>query len=437
MPQCLRIKNNGKQCQRQSSRKSGHSSQFCWQHQKFQGIMIISQPLSSKEINDPLEEKVTDIIDDMQPTSIPDFPPVSTQEPLKPPHPFVEPILKKISHAQLHTDDDDCLQSSKHQCRRLTQLLGLNSFIYFPQIKGKKVLFIGINQNTDELESQKAFHPQTYEVHQWLADLAQNSPQPLDLYIATAHQSPLTPQNQLRFHSIDIRKYLSGNAYLLDPFQMMIVKLLVFKPQMTWSQAENMIRKSCSDLTQLHKKQQKVILSYLFGLNRSHSSLAAVMTFFNDLTKQLQLPIDSQEFNKYLAVYSKNIDKELSKLHNSIDKKKFMTVLMKSHMELSFDLLMDVPINIHFLSRFLVIFDDNTVHSLQKKATRPSDEIKNAIVYSDSHQTDLYAKFMANYYGVKSKINKKQDTVIKNIFDLKYLRFNQPFDFFETEKVKN
>lgn len=51
MPQCLWLKNDEEQCQRQASRRLGHDPQFCWQHQRSGGKKAISPINNSIKLN--------------------------------------------------------------------------------------------------------------------------------------------------------------------------------------------------------------------------------------------------------------------------------------------------------------------------------------------------------------------------------------------------
>src|SRR5438128_2094085 len=130
MTRCQCLKNDGRKCTRMASTKTGDDPLYCWQHQKCQ--------IKSTQIVEKPKKKSTQIVETVSPLPL---------------------------------------------WRRLTFLSGPISFVFYPNLNGKKILLMGeqhkmlnlCSLNLCPVSKQKKKVCQIYEIHQWLKDLAINA----------------------------------------------------------------------------------------------------------------------------------------------------------------------------------------------------------------------------------------------------------------------
>jgi hypothetical protein len=135
----------------------------------------------------------------------------------------------------------------------------------------------------------------------------------------------------------------------------------------------------------------------------------------------------------YMSIYYKHIDKELLKMDPLIDTNKFLSTLLEIYLNwpnsTDIVLITDVPMDLYFLSRLFIKFDEKKMNRGPVGCRDPQyTEIKNAIVCGGSIHTDIYEKFLMSYF-------KKEPDIYIYIYIYKeyadkYIEFDQPFDFF-------
>jgi hypothetical protein len=180
--------------------------------------------------------------------------------------------------------------------------------------------------------------------------------------------------------------------------------------------------------------QRKQIALYMLGIDRSPSNRQPLLELLNEISQNLlQENFAHEDFDKYMKRYFHSLDKEVSKLDPQIDKNLFLETLVDSYSYSVKNLLflLDLPMDVYFLTRLFIIFDE-------KKMTRgplycrglEHQKIKNAIMYSGSSHTDVYVEFFRKYFGLEPTISINQQNQSGNN---KCIKFAHGFDFFSSE----
>ena len=100
----------------------------------------------------------------------------------------------------------------------------------------------------------------------------------------------------------------------------------------------------------------------------------------------------------------KIIDKELAKMDKSIDKTKMLETLLDAYMKMQniypyFVLIMQIPMDIYFLSRLFIKFDKRKMKTRGPESCRSAKyrQIKNAIMYGGAAHIMIYVTFFNLY----------------------------------------
>jgi hypothetical protein len=447
MPRCLCIKNDGQQCTREAIKKSGQNPQFCWQHQKCQKKV---QPQITKEekkkpihVKPKTQQKIEPVKSIKQKESIPVKPPKSKEYiPVKPIIPFTQ----------------------KHHSQNLRVLSGPISFIFFPNVNGKKILLLGDYHTNKYLCTEKSHQDQgmpdgpswpVYDVHQWLGDLAKNAPECLDVFLETQYLLPysqtggkplkdyennieaiedefkicLTPivnvkekcySNKLRFHYIDVRLFSEKNI-IYNPFVPISQKPNIDRQKLS-KQIENVLSRLMNE-----KYNKKTLYSYLLGIDKNDMTEAVFHDFIFELYQLMGVPINYRGLKEYMELYFQKIDKELAKMHHSIDKDEFLNTLLEIYLEPNKSPMniIGITMDIYFLSRLFIVFDQNKMNRGPVGCRNSQyQQIKNAIVYAGALHIDIYSEFLKKYFTVDPKID------IKQPYNNQCIKLDPPFDFF-------
>ena len=460
---CHCIKNDGEQCMRDASTKTGQHALYCWQHQKCKkNFFTTKKTLSSqkKPVSSPKKIIVSVKKSALPPKIHPKLKVIITKKPISPPKEIIVPmkVQPKIK----------VITPKKHSSRNLTVLSGPSIFTFFPNINEKRILLLGESHNVKEIceenycEGKKA-NCKVYEVHEWLGDLAKNAPECLDFFLEipyvlpygqTGGVKPLKDFNSgvsairdefnqcwsyvtekketcysdhLRFHYIDLRghyEFTQKLSLVYFPFAYIYLKVgpTVFNGAVISLDREH---KTVSD------ERKKIIFSYLLGIGRNQKARTTFNYYVSNLAEVSGMthPLPWEDFNKHMTLYYKKIDKELSKMNPNIDKDKFLKILFDIYIEKSIaepSIIVTVPMDVYFLSRLFIIFDDK---KLNRGPLGCRDlkymEIKNTIVYGGGSHIKIYVEFLRRYFEVAPKIS------INQPYTNKCIKLDPPFDFFK------
>ncbi len=396
MTQCQCLKTDGQQCNRQTSTKLTDNSHFCWQHQKCQTQISISV------------------------------------------NPIKSITLPKVSP----------LPSS----RQLQKLSGTYQFVYFNNILGKRLLFLGEqHSNTGICDQVKITRIPIYELHQWLFDLSTQSPECLDLFVEhsyltsesqiggqllhplSKYQSSLTAiksifsqchtwssqnkmncvSDRLRYHYVDLRGFKSvSKSSLLDWYLTLGTSILYkyqFKPA---------------------PKEFKILLEYVLGMNREVDAQFAYESLMLQLSKKISTLFSLSKSRQYMTIYWKLIDKETAKLDPRIDRTKFFQILLDIYFKRGTQKLLNslfiIPQDVYFLLRLFIRFDTKKMSRGPALCqSQDNQQIKNGIFHGGGAHTKIYIEFIQQYFNTSPLINIVQD--INN----QCITLSEPFDFFQ------
>lgn len=314
--------------------------------------------------------------------------------------------------------------------RNISILSGPNTFIFFKDVVGKRILLLGEHHNIRSVCSESILKkPGAYEIQNWLVDICINndiSPTPcVDIFTETPYKHRLNlesckPTNTLqnyenpleaiacklgklkrsgnlpsniRHHDIDIRK--SGDAYDIFPTTEIYEianknnrngSVIIGKP----------IYKIITSNYQAHKV---VILSYLLGIDKSLYAATTYRSHVHMLYELYNEPFFKTDAEKLEIRYFATIDKEMSKIDTSIiDKKRFLYTLLGIYLqENMFVALMTIPIDLYFLVRLFVKFDKSKMSRGPHNCN--NDTVQNAIVCVGDEHARFYRLFIEKYFN--------------------------------------
>lgn len=366
------------------------------------------------------------------------------------------------------------------QCRKVEVLTGPSLFVFFPNIEGKRILLLGEQHTTDYLcgyvygdtqryysdnkngsvclKMKKPANCHIYEIQKYLYDLANETPECLDLFVEQSYVqkgnepqkkdfwvdkgsslrnyfSPLDAVEQifedcytgdvakkrkcvsdrLRYHYIDVRKY--SEDMLVSPF---------YTYYQEAAYGENPLPSS-TQIDQKYEQHKKQIYGYLMSFDTTSEAQHLYYQYVKELFKSAGLTYNDKSSKDYVKHFHQLIRKEFTKMvkhdRQSIMKKLIDIYGSWDHKDKLWIALMSMPMDLYFISRLFIQFDRN------KLARGPSgcqqDEIKNVILYGGSDHVRVYVEFFMSYFNQDPSIYLDQ-TTSKN----QCLIFDQPFDFF-------
>lgn len=415
MDRCSFIKDDGKRCLNKPSTREEARRDLCWHHQK-------SQPIERK-----VEAKVE---------------------------------TKYMDEIKLDPS------------RKINVISGPSSFYYYPNVIGKKILLLGETHDIknvckDNYCAGKTSTCNSFEVHDWIYQLALHAPQCLDIFVEEAYYdvqsggnklntyaAPLlavrdkfkhikpkyakegdVPLSSVRYHNMDIRNFLGVSS----PFvEMAHTKGGALKYAMGRVPSEY---KS--------KDSMKTIITCLMGCNRNMVAQKMFYGFVMNLSisienykigKGVADPIyDMEEWsydklseiNNYIRQYDIQIQKEMKKVLPYISLEKFCQTLSLVYMNYIGDdwnkfihILIMLPMDMYVLLRLFIKYVptklDRGPINCQSKTY---EENKNVIIYAGALHIEIYKDFILKYFVIAPTIghNKTPEQCIE---------LENPFDFF-------
>ena len=409
---CLCKKTDGSQCTREASTNPTHNTLYCWQHQK-------CPPSTDTLSTDTLKNKT-------------------------------KAKQKAEKQTKLKADKQKLIL---HPSRQLQILNGPVSFLFYPNIQGKKILLLGDIHNIHALCNINSCSTQNdpgckiYEVQQWLSDLATSSPQCLDIFVehpyiksqkgGAALQSSPNPlqaiRNQfrscainkikcppnLRYHYVDIRLIEFEGETIPDPLGKLLDIISIYGLSTQWY-----------NLIPLYINQIPIIKEYYIGYNRTTPAKNIFYQFYQDLAKIVSIPYNQDSLDTEINALWKIFDKQLSK--TTLNKNQFFQALLKVHSQPPIDIhgsLLTLPMDVYLLSRLFTQFD---IHKMKRGPIGCHDpkysQIHNAIIYAGDYHIRLYQKFIHQYFNILPLISKTGNPL--DPLRPQCIKLDQPFDFF-------
>lgn len=327
--------------------------------------------------------------------------------------------------------------------RSILGLSGPNQFTFFPDVMGKRILLLGEYHTVERVCSDVIVNDKVPEIQNWLVYIVKNAPlnediigdklpKCVDIFTETPYKikstctdqdvklsnfkSPLSavyckfhmleqPQlPNLRHHQADVRVIEKYNPFVNIEIALRSIpgRVVILKK-----------------LSNAHTKYKREILSYALMINGKNRKY--YFNFIKHAYKLVGLCYDPVVIDEYHYLYFNLIKKELSKMDPSIDKAKFLNILLEIYMK-GFDLftsLLDFPMDMYILSRIFINFDKT---KLRGPISCQTQDVQYAICHTGSAHTDIYRLFFENYFNIKPTINIIQYG--------QCLKLDKPFDYF-------
>lgn len=333
-------------------------------------------------------------------------------------------------------------QHQNHPSRHLQYLSGPDTFIFYENILGRRVLLLGEHHNNKSLCNANLLKkPGAYEIQSYLIELSKNADSCIDVLTETPYKYDFKLQNcggtslkdytnplyavtcelerlkkegnlpeYMRYHNVDLRRYKNTMFPGMKLYESLTTNIAITND------------KKYASIKSYYEKNKVLILSYLLTIDRStharsvyHKVLSMLLDLFG--IKDQNFVEKNKELEKdYISL----IDKEMSKLDERIDKQRFLKTLLDIYtQENMYTAIMVIPMDFYLLLRLFIIFDHDKMDRAGK--CKHSKSVKNAIVYTGAAHTRFYELFFEKYFGVKA------DIIIKNKQQCIKL---QGFDFF-------
>lgn len=349
----------------------------------------------------------------------------------------------------LLTTENAVPQSGNHPSRSILGLSGPNQFTFFPDIMGKRILLLGEYHTVERVCSDATTHDSNVpEIQNWLVDIVKNAPPNedikvigdklpmcVDIFTETPYKEKSTCTDQdvklvnfksplsavyCKFHILE----QSGHLPNLRHHQADVRVLKIYNPfisveismrNMPIDRHQTVISK----LVTVYDKHKREILSYALMINGKNKKY--YFNFIKYAYKLVGLKYNQDEIDVYHQDYFTLIKKELSKMDPSIDKPKFLNILLEIYMK-GFDLftsLLDFPMDMYILSRIFINFDKT---KLRGPISCQTQDVQYVICHTGSAHTDIYRLFFENYFNINPTINIIQYG--------QCLKLDKPFDYF-------
>ena len=340
--------------------------------------------------------------------------------------------------------------------RNLKILSGPSTFIFYPNVNGRRILLLGeYHDDQGRCDFNTPHADPVFEVHEWLGQLAVAGPECLDILLESNYltaspeqsggrplsdfpdgimaiedkfQTCLTIQHQekqqcfsdrVRFHYIDLRYLKSNGSQEVYPVARLHSMARYFGLD---------FRSVTDQLAQgKYRSHQRTLFMVAMGFNVNQAKTTIFMEYLDDLATQLGLePLT--DIQDYLAEYRQVVRKEMDKLAPNPNQQRFLLTLLDvllAQAEHDSVLILTAPMDVYCLLRLFVQFDHEKLARGPVMCRQSKyDVIKNAVVYAGEAHIEVYDQFLQAYFQVKPTIAIEQPN------DQKCLYFDQPFDFF-------
>ena len=330
---------------------------------------------------------------------------------------------------------------SDHNPIYLNYLSGPNIFVFFNNVLGKRVLFLGEHHNVKEVCNDLILQKLgAYEVQEWIVELCKSTDECIDLFTETPRNKS-EPSSLLEGSGSDSRYHKKELGLIVncgkrkkisefpDSISAIVCKLANLEENLDNLRHHSIdVRKtdgntlpgtelynivSTNKIDVNHKKYQSIrvnyeahkvrILSYLLTIDKSGY---AKTTYHAHM--ELLFELYGREFNTINAEviemkYFTSVEKELKKMDPAIsdNKQRFLYTLLSIYLQQDMFIgLMLPPMDLYFLSRLFIKFDESKMDR-SVKGCQNSNVIKNAIVYTGAGHTQIYRSFFEKFFNVQ------------------------------------
>lgn len=332
--------------------------------------------------------------------------------------------------------------NTKHESRKLTQLSGVNTFVYFKLPQDRTLLILGENHNINNICENDI-----YPVHKWLYDICLNSPTCLDLFVEDSFvfenhekydielllnldliKNPNPRLNMIRFIFREYtmnNKNLSTRYHLIDARKIneKIESPFVILPLMYNNIIKNNLKNMISDNSENYDK----ILEYYSGATDKYSNY--YNAYLNNLIKNTDIILPN--YIIYRQEYLKLVDKMIKKTSFGLDgKTHFFKVLLSCYKNDNatnlYHNLISILMDVYFLLRYLHSYDEEKVnrgplHCRDKKFLTH----EKSIIYSGNRHSIVYTLFFIRWFKIEPEIAIFQES------DNQCIKLPQEFDLFD------
>ncbi len=342
----------------------------------------------------------------------------------------------------------------------IEKLSGPHSLYFYPNVQGKRILLLGDQHTQGDTCLKKNPGTNVSEVQNWIMELADTSPECLDVFVETDYRSSNAARNlkvrescgdlrscssplsavvsafapcikdnsdcsqNLRYHYIDVR-YIKG-----------LIKDIEGKNHFATDQLVDCFARITRNNTEVYDKVENElgkinmgsVSLYRLGIRRDSKDRKEFNSFSRFLCKVSKNICDEKicdetYLNNYNKMVWKILAKEIEKL--TLDGNKFITTLYSLY-EYKFEHILMTTMDVYFIARLFSKFD------LAKMERSPVGcrnhrygEIKNAVIYAGAGHIDIYNRFIQKYFDLKPSISISPEG--KN----QCMIFDRPFDYFK------
>ena len=351
-----------------------------------------------------------------------------------------QPITKKLS------------PGIKQQPRQLKVLSGPSLFAFYPNLDGKRILLLGEYHSTDKLCPSKK---DTYEVHDWLYDLALSAPDCLDImvefmYLREKNKLNIKmftgPTKRLNMYSYPIEGIMHkfNKCYTKQkPTDCVSSRLRFHYLDVREFDGFGVIRPLSDDSPTFSKNivikytpLQRSLYEYILGISTDEKTYQLYHAFFQDVCQSLHTNINVEQLDDFTTTYWSIIRKEYAKFPMSNqEKNRFINTLIETMISQGplFGLTnAKIYMDAYCLLRLFMKFD----FSQQKRLKGPSgcqsekfNTMQNIIIYTGVYHTRTYITFFKLFFNQLPQ----EKTYIDDaglLYKTQCIALSQPFDFF-------
>lgn len=325
--------------------------------------------------------------------------------------------------------------------RRLKNLSGPVSFIFYNNIQDKRILLLGDRHQIEDICSSDI---ESYEVQDWLKDLVSDTSECVDILVEDSFseisdrtylkyknlresESPLNSIRRtfrnftapnLRYHFIDTRIISKS---IVNPYIESFMKV----------REDKELFKEIKQYVNNNREPLSDIIDFYLGYKQEiPDGYLNIIKGINDIRN---VPTDEEKVLNYLVKSKDKFTKEFLKLSPNIDKNEFLFVIRSMYKNkikttsqyLLLTLFFTIDVDIYVLARLFVRFNKDKMERGPINCRNSKyQEMKNIIIYAGVAHIKNYNKFLKLYFGVSPDIEIQNETK-------QCIRLDEEFDFFE------
>lgn len=341
-----------------------------------------------------------------------------------------EEVMEKLEYHYPHVKKyvQEYEDRLNHPSRHLEYLSGPDTFIYFRNIAGRRILLLGEHHHSKFLCSPNILKKKgTYEINSYLIDLCKNADSCVDVLTETPYKYSFQLKNctkntslqqypnplyavtcelerlkktgnlppYMRYHNVDLRRYKNTIFPGMKLHESLIENMAVTND------------KKYTKIKSYYEKNKNMVLKYLLSIDKSVQARSEYHRILSELLGLFGQDLDVEKNIELENDYFSLIKKEMGKIDPIINKDKVLNTLLDIYsQENMYTAIMVIPMDLYLLLRLFVVFDENKME--RSTGCKHSKNVKNAIVYTGAAHTRFYELFFEKYFEVKA------DVVIKN-----------------------